>query len=189
MSARSQSANNSSITILAKYYEIYELSNYVIVENKKLFQIVLLCSIKAKIIAWSLTLVAYSIQVYQFLTTKTTQQISDICDGKRRTQNDGDNPRFLKVDSHALYVTGTIRLEKRVTAGNDIFHYEFTLKPKDDLLIVQGSSVGRNDINEFLAQVIENDVRYNVVKQHLYLMHKCFKSSRILQNNIHVILF
>lgn len=160
-----RSGDCSSIFLYGAYKESKIIYNKAWV--KRIIQYIgdLCRSLKAKIMANFIIFMPYSIQVYQFLTTKTTPQIFSLCDGARRNHAERDNPRFLKVESHATHVTGTIRLEKRVSLGNDIFHYNFTIKPKDDLLIIQGSSVGRNDVNEFLATVIEDDSRYNVIRQ------------------------
>lgn len=122
-------------------------------------------SLKAEIMAIQFIFMGQSIQVYQFFTTRNSADIHAICDKIIKSQPDKKYPRFVNVTNNNSHVSGSLKIETGATYNYEILHYEFIIKPKENMLILLGrSGPARNDVNDFLSQSIENDVRYKVIK-------------------------
>jgi hypothetical protein len=113
---------------------------------------------------FGLKLVSRSAQVYQFNTSKSTSKINELLLEAKSSQGNSD-VKIKEINQKSGYVVGSLRLSK---SEDEVHLYDFTIKPSDNLLILQGTSVGRNDINDFLANVVENDSRYRVVTEYSF---------------------
>ena len=92
---------------------------------------------------------AWSIQVYQFNTSKTVSAIERICNNAIQIKT---YPQILKkVENNGDYVLRKLKIQK-----GDVF-YEFVIKPSSNLLILGGRGSGRNDVNDYLSDLIEKE--------------------------------
>lgn len=106
--------------------------------------------------------VAYSIQVYKFNTSKNAIESKSILEKTKKKQDKNDYYQLLNISEFK----GTVIFSMTIKKNQDTLYYDVTLKPKNNFLIVQGRGDGRSVINKFLAKVIEDDSLYNVVSEH-----------------------
>ena len=104
---------------------------------------------------------AYSIQIYEFNTAKSVSDITKILQSVMKQQKEPDY-KLVEVKE----VEDTIMSSIVVNVNLDRLHYDITIRPADNRLIVQGSSIGRNKVTRFLAKEIEDAPRSHVITEY-----------------------
>lgn len=104
--------------------------------------------------------VSQSIQVYEFNTNKGSLKIRSIIEEFKKDQE--DYPKILKISESR----GIVSFSMQIWKGEEILHYDVTIKPKENFLIVQGRGDGRRNVNIFLAKIIEDDTIFNVIRDY-----------------------
>ena len=121
---------------------------------------------------------ARSMKIYRFFTTKRLSNIFQIIENKKKNQKQSEYPRILDVQNNSDNIVITLQIQKVVSGSYEILFYECTLK-SNGVIFLQGKTAGRIDVNEFLADLIENASRYEVIKEYTLTdkeMLKIFKN-------------
>ena len=123
-------------------------------------------------------LVPQSIQVFEFNTGKSSQKIKEILQEYKKNQE--DYPKIIQISESK----GIVRCSIQIWKGEEILHYDITLKSKENFLIVQGRGDGRGNINRFLADLIENDTTFNIIREHqLTVKQMLFLFDKLVKEN------
>lgn len=107
--------------------------------------------------------VAYAVQIYELHTHKSVNAIEKKLEDAKKRPSQTDRCSIVKVERDGSIVMTSLKAR----VGNDLLYYDITIRPSDGCLIVQGSGIGKNVVNEFLAQVIEHEPRSNVISEHI----------------------
>lgn len=109
-----------------------------------------------------MSLLAHSIQVFEFNTSKSIASIREILE---RERNSGSQAYHRVTDVGES--RGMVNCTLKIDTDTETLHYEVAIKPRENLLIVHGrGGTGRNNVNDFLAKVIENESKHNVIREH-----------------------
>jgi len=146
-------------------------------------------SLKAKIALMWATIVARSIKIYRFFTTKNLSDVFKILQNKKDGQLTNQYPKILNVQKITDGIHVSLQIKKLILGSFEVLFYEVTIK-SNGVIFVQGKTAGRTDVNKFLAEIIESASRYDVIKEYVLTnaeMLQLFKNIT-KENNDNVIL-
>ena len=118
---------------------------------------------------------AYSVQIYEFNTSKDVDAIVKQLQNVKKRQKKSDRCQIIKVQGDEDIVTASIKVD----TNPDLLYFDITIQPDNNYLIVQGSGIGRNRVNKFLAKEIEDESRSHVVTEQILSVEQ---SIRLFKN-------
>ena len=96
---------------------------------------------------------AYSVQIYKAYLSKDPAQIKTILD-KEKKNHTNDLAKITKVNP--VDAKNLVRLSLSITLSTGVYYCDITIHRPKNLLLIQGPTLTRHKIKEFLAQVIED---------------------------------